>query len=189
MSRSRRVRRWAVALAAATVLTACGGGGGGGGLGGGNVSAQQYVKSTCTSLGAWVRDVQKRVAAVSQQNPSTAAAGKKLITSFFDAVVADTGKLIDELKAGGTPDVDNGDQIQAAIVTTLEKAKSLLQQTRGRVENLPTDNPHAFVLAIESMSRAVQGAFQKAGQQFAHLRSPELEAAATKEPACKTIGA
>ena len=86
MSRSRRVRRWAVALAAATVLTACGGGGGGGGLGGGNVSAQQYVKSTCTSLGAWVRDVQKRVAAVSQQNPSTAAAGKKLITSFFDAV-------------------------------------------------------------------------------------------------------
>src|SRR5207248_3779714 len=94
VSRSRWVRRWAVALAAATVLTACGGGGGGGGLGGGNVSAQQYVKSTCTSLGAWVRDVQKRVAAVSQQNPSTAAAGKKLITSFFEAVVADTGKLI-----------------------------------------------------------------------------------------------
>jgi predicted lipid-binding transport protein (Tim44 family) len=170
------------------LLSACGGGGGGG-IAGGTVSAQDWIKSACTSIGTWVTDIQKRVSTVSSQNPSSPEAGKKAITGFFDAVIADTGKLVDQLKAGGTPAVDNGDQIESTIVNALAKAKSLLERTRSRVQNLPTNNPHAFVKAIETMSRAVQSAFQRAGRQFANLRSPELEAAAAKEPACRIIGA
>jgi predicted lipid-binding transport protein (Tim44 family) len=171
----------------ALLLSACGGGGGGV-AGGGKVGAQQWMKSACTSIGSWVKDIQKRVTTVSSQNPSTPQEGKKVITDFFDAVISDTGKLIDELNVAGTPDVDNGDQIEAALISTLGKAKSLLEQARTRVSNLPTNNSQAFVQAVQAMGKAVQGAFQKAGQQFSNLRSPELEEAASKEPACKTIG-
>ena len=187
MHGSRSARRWAASATLVLLLSACGGGGGG--LGGGKVGAQRWIKSACTSIGSWVSDIQKRVTAVSSQHPSTPQEGKKTITDFFDAVISDTGKLIDDLKAAGTPDVPNGDQIETAIVTALEKAKSLLEQARSRVPSLPTDNPQAFLNAIEDMSRAVQRAFQQAGKQFSNLRSPELEQAASQEPACKTIGA
>jgi predicted lipid-binding transport protein (Tim44 family) len=193
---SRFARRWALVATMAVLLSSCGGGGGGSGGGGGvafgggsKVGAQQWIKSACTSIGTWVRDIQKRVSGVTSQTPNSAEEGKKAITDFFEAVIADTGRLVDELRAAGTPDVDNGDQIETAILTALGNAKSALEQARTRVEGLPTNNPQAFLKAIQTMSQAVQGAFQKAGQQFSNLRSPELEAAAAKEPACKAITA
>jgi uncharacterized protein YegL len=170
------------------LLTCCGGGGGGELGGGGKASAQEWIRSACTSIGAWVSDIQKQVNAVQSKAPSSAEEGKKAIKDFFEAVIADTGKLIDDLKAAGTPDVDHGDQIENAIVTALGKAKSALEQARSKVENLPTDNPQAFLKAIQTMSAAVQQAFQQAGSEFSNMRSPELEKAAAKEPACKSIG-
>src|SRR5438105_3453752 len=185
VSMVRRSRAWAVTAAAAIVLSACGGGGGGG-LG--KSSAEQYVKTVCTSIGGWVKDIQTRVGKVQKENPSSPQEGKKTITEFFDGVIGSTGKLVGEIKAAGTPDVDNGAQISSSVVTALQKAQSLLQQARARVQALPTDNPHAFVTAVQQISTAVQGAFEKAGKQFSNLKSSQLETAASKEPACKALG-
>ena len=188
MNGFRSARRAAVLVVVALVLGACGGGGGVGGVGGNKVSAQAYVKTACTSFGRWISEIQARVSQISKENPSTPQAGKKAITDFFDGVIADTGTLVDQLKSAGTPDVDNGDQIENALVATLTQVKSLLEQARERVGNLPIDSPQAFVQATGQMSKAIQKAFQRAGQQFGNLRSPQLEQAAAKEPACKSIG-
>jgi predicted lipid-binding transport protein (Tim44 family) len=171
----------AVLIAVSVLLGACGGGGGG------TVSAPQFVKVACTDLGNWIKAIQKRSQNVQQAAPQTPDEGKKVISAFFDGVIADTDKLIDQLKAAGTPDVKNGDKISSTVISALEHARDALASSKAKVENLPTDNPQAFAKAAQQMGQSVQSAFQKAGQLGSSLTSPELEAAAKKEPACQSL--
>jgi predicted lipid-binding transport protein (Tim44 family) len=164
----------------ALLLGACGGGGN-------TVSAQQYVRTACTSLSAWITGIQQRSQDLQAKNPSSAEEGKKLFTDFFDGIIADTGKLEDQLKAAGTPDVENGDKIASAVVAALDKVRSLLEQSRSRVESLPTDNPQDFAKAVQEAGQSVQNAFQQANIGN-DLQSPELSSAAAKEPACQSLG-
>jgi hypothetical protein len=165
------------------LLGACGGGGGGG-----TVSAAQYVKVACTDLSAWVKSIQQGASELQTANPSSAEEGKKLFTNFYENVITATGKLEDQLKAAGAPDVEKGDTIASNTVAAIDKVRTLLEQSRSRVENLPTNSPQAFSRAVQAAGQAVQNSFQQVDLSNT-INSPELSAAASKEPACQSLNA
>jgi hypothetical protein len=152
------------------------------------VSAAQYVKVTCTDVSAWVKSIQQGAGDLQTANPNSAEEGKKLFTNFYEGVISDTAKLEDQLKAAGTPDVKNGDTIANAAVSAIDKIRSLLEGSRSRIENLPTNSPQAFSHAVQAAGRSVQNSFQQVDLSST-LNSPELSAAAAKEPACQSLGA
>ena len=113
------------ALALTVALAACGGSSSSG------VSAAAYVKSICQAVGPFEKDVQTRSQAISNLGSgATAAQGKKALQDFLAAVVADTDAAITKLKAAGTPNVNNGKTIEAAIVSCVHGAEDRARDRR-----------------------------------------------------------
>src|SRR5512142_1260054 len=134
------------ALALAVALAACGGSSSSG------VSAGAYVKSICQAVGPFEKDVQSRSAQISNLSAGTSAAqGKKALQDFLSAVVADTDTAINKLKAAGTPNVKNGKQIEAAIVSAFTQLKTALSAANKSAASLPTASPQAFKTAAQAL--------------------------------------
>jgi hypothetical protein len=172
------------ALALSVTLAACGGSSSSG------VSAGAYVKSICQAVGPFEKDVQSRSAAISNLGSGTSAAqGKKALQNFLSAVVADTDAAINKLKAAGTPNVNNGKQIEAAIVSAFTQLKTALTTANKSAASLPTSSPQAFKTAAQQLGSTITSSMSGIGSSLNNLKSADLEAAAKKEAACQSIGA
>lgn len=173
-------------LALSVALGACGSSSSSSG-----VSAAAYVKSICSAVGPWEKDVQKRSAAISNLGSGASAAqGKKALQDFLGAVVADTDAAITKLKAAGTPSVSNGKAIESAVVDAFTKLKGALSQAETQAGALPTASPDAFRTAAQTLGTTISSSMSGIGASLTPtLKNPDLEAAAKKEPSCTSIGA
>jgi len=173
----------ACALAIAVGLAACGGSSSSG------ASPAEYVKSICQAIGPFEKTVQQRSKQLNLANIKSPADGKKALQDFLNQVAADTDKAVTKLKAAGTPSVDNGKKVSVAIVGAFTQLKAALQKAATQAGNLPTTSATAFKSAAQSLGRAVQSSMSGIGASLSNLKSPDLEAAAKKEPACMNLGA
>jgi hypothetical protein len=181
------LRRKVVAALAVLTLTlslaACGGSSSSG------VSAGSYVKAICQAIGPFEKDVQSRSSALDLSKISSPAAGKKALQDFLSAIVADTDKAVTQLKAAGSPDVNNGTKISGAIVGAFTQVKTALSQAKNQAGNLPTTSPTAFKTAAQSIGTGIRTSMSSIGNSLSGLKSTELENAAKKEAACTSLGA
>jgi hypothetical protein len=172
------------ALVLSVALAACGGSSSSG------VSAADYVKSICQAVGPFEKDVQARSQAISNLGSGASAAqGKKALQDFLSAVVADTDQALNKLKAAGNPNVNNGKQIETAIVQAFTTLKTALQTANKSASALPTSSPEAFKTAAQQLGSTITSSMSSIGSSLNNLKSADLEAAAKKEPACQSIGA
>jgi hypothetical protein len=172
------------ALALAASLAACGGSSGGSG-----VSPAAYVKSICQAIGPFEKDVQSRSSALNLSSISSATQGKKALQDFLAAIVADTDKAVGKLKSAGAPDISNGKQVSSAIVNAFTQVKTALSQAESQAGNLPTTTPQAFKTAAQALGGGIRSSMSSIGSSLTGLKSPALESAAKKEPACTHLGA
>src|SRR5438067_5297577 len=114
----RKILACLTAVALAATLAACGG------SSSSDVSAGSYVKSICQAIGPFEKDVQTRSQALNLSTLTSATQGKKALQDFLAAIVADTDKAVNKLKSGGSPNVNNGKKISAAIVTAFSQVKA-----------------------------------------------------------------
>ena len=174
----------AVAVLALTLsLAACGGSSSSG------VSAGAYVKSICQAIGPFEKDVQSRSSALDLSSITSPAQGKKALQDFLSAIVADTEKAVNQLKAAGAPDVNNGKQISGAIVNAFTEVKTALNQAKTQAGSLPTTSPAAFKAAAQTIGTGIRTSMSNIGNSLSNLKSTDLENAAKKEAACTSLGA
>jgi hypothetical protein len=171
------------ASAIVAVLAGCGSSGSSG------VAPAAYVKSVCNAVAPFEKDVVSRSSALDQSTLSNATAGKKALQAFLNAVAADTGHALDQLKAAGTPNVKNGKAISNAIVSAFTQLKATMNRAVTQSNSLPTDSPTAFKTAANQLGANVRNSMSSIGASLTSsaLKSPELEKAAAKEPACKSL--
>jgi hypothetical protein len=179
----RKIFACLATVAVAASLAACGGSGSSG------VSPSAYVKSICNAIGPFEKDVATRSSALNLSNITSAAQGKQALQAFLAAIVTDTEQAVNKLKAAGTPNVNNGKKISAAIVSAFTEVKTTLTQAKTQAGNLPTTDPTAFKNAAQSLGNGIRTSMANIGASLTNLKSAELEAAAKKEPACNTLGA
>ncbi len=172
-----------VVLAMTAVLAGCGG------SSSSKVSPAAYVKSICSTVGPFERSVQARSSALNLSSITDATHGKQALQSFLNDVVADTDKAVSQLKAAGTPDVNNGQKISTALVGAFTQLRGALHQAATNAGSLPTSSPQAFKTAAQSLGNTVKGSMTSIGSSLQGLQSPDLEKAAAKEPSCKTLAA
>ena len=170
-------------IAVSATLTACGGSSSSG------TSPQAYVKAICNAVGPFEKDVQARSSSLDLSSIKSAQQGKTALQGFLTAVASDTDQAVTKLKSAGTPNVTNGKQIQAAIVSAFSQLKSALEQAAASAGSLPTSSPTAFKIAAQALGKSVQTSMSSIGGSLSGLRSAELESAAKKEPACQSLGA
>jgi hypothetical protein len=171
-----------VAVSLTATLAACGGSSSSG------VSAGSYVKSICQAIGPFEKDVQARSRALDLSTLTSATQGKKALQDFLSAIVADTDKAVNKLKSAGTPSVNNGKKISGAIVSAFTEVKTALSHAQTQAGSLPTTNSGAFKTSAQTLGTGIRTSMSNIGASLTNLKSPELEAAAKKEPACSSLG-
>jgi hypothetical protein len=173
----------ACAIAVTIGLVACGGSSSSG------PTPAAYVKSICNAIGPFEKTVQQRSSALNLSTIKSPAEGKKALQGFLTQVASDTDQAVAKLKAAGVPSVSNGKQVSAAIVGAFTQLKGALTKAATQAGALPTASPQAFQTAAQGLGSAVQSSMSGIGGSLSNLKSPDLEAAAKKEPACTNLGA
>ena len=170
-------------LGVLAVLTVAGCGGSSSG-----VSAETYVKSVCTAVGNWARDIQTRSSALNVAQLSNPVQGKQAVERFMTAAVASTQNAVSQLKAAGTPSVTNGSKISNEVVSTFKAVATAMNIGAAQARALPTSSPAAFKAAADTLANSVRTSLNGLGAGLSGLRSSELESAAKKVAACGSLG-
>jgi hypothetical protein len=170
-------------LAISVGLAACGSSGSSGS------TPAAYVKSICQAIGPFEKTVSSRSSALNLSTIKSPADGKKALQGFLSAVASDTDAAVNKLKAAGTPNVSNGKEVSQAIVGAFTALKAALSKAASQAGSLPTTSPDAFKTAAQALGTSVQSSMGGIGSSLGNLKSPALESAAKKEPACQNIGA
>jgi hypothetical protein len=164
------------------------------GCGGGSssssaVSAGAYVKTVCTAVRSWAQDIQSRSGALNVASIKNATQGKTAIQSFFKAAVGDTADVVSKLRSAGTPGVNQGQKISAALVASFTRIETALTEGQKQADALPIKDPVAFKNAGQALASSVRSSLTNIGSGLSGLTSPELEKASKKEPSCAPLGA
>jgi hypothetical protein len=157
----------------------------------GTVSAQTYVKSLCSAVIPFERAVVSHSALLNQASPQNPQQSKKAVQAFFTAVASDTGKAAQQIRKAGTPNVKNGRRISGAITQAFTRVSGAMSRAAAQSASLPTTSPKAFNNAVTTLSHGFTTSMSDIVQslRLGALRSPELQKASTKTPACKTLTA
>ncbi len=171
------------ALVISVALAACGG------SSSSSVTPAAYVKSICQAIGPFEKDVTARSNALNFGSITSPTQGKAALQSFLGAIAADTDRAVSKLKSAGTPTVNNGQKISAAIVGAFTQLSNALGRASKSAGQLPTGSSTAFRTAAVTLGNTVRGSMNGIGAGLSGLKSPQLEAAAKKEPTCQNLGA
>ncbi len=169
-------------LAVSLALSACGGSSS-------TVSAQAYVKSLCQAIGPFEKSFQATNAALNQNLTTikSLTGAKAALQAFLDSTVSETNKVVSQLKAAGTPDVSNGKQISNGINGVFTQLQTALSQAQNSAKSVPTNSPQAFKASADNIEGQIRTSMSGVGSGLSGLNSPQLDAAAKKEPACTSL--
>jgi hypothetical protein len=183
----QRVARRLLGCALGSAILLFGGCGGGGST---TTSAAEFIHDLCTSIAEWAGRVEEESADLSKAvDPGASPAeGKELMLGFAKALIEHTGTLIDDVEAAGVPDVSGGKEGVSRFIQGLNGLRAAFQGLRVDIEALPTDDPAAFAEQAQEISTSIDRELNAIGEDFGRVQSPELDAAARDEPACRDLG-
>ena len=148
------------------------------------VSAASYVGSVCSALSPLEQDIVVRTNALKNTSAKNASEAKQKLEVFLSAVEQDSDHALSRIKSAGTPDVSNGKAASARIVRTFTQLRDAMQTAVTKANALPTNSPIAFQSAARTLLSSVGGSLDQIG---AGLSNAELEKAAAKQAACKSL--
>ena len=149
------------------------------------VSTAAYVKTVCSAISPLEHDVVTRTQALSGATASNAVDAKKTLQGFLAAVGKDADQAVTRIRAAGTPDITNGQSVAADIVKAFTQLRDAMHAAAGKASSLPTDSPSAYKTAAQALNTSVRGSLNNIDANG--LSNPQIEAAAAKEPVCKSL--
>lgn len=166
------------------VLLLCAGCGSSGG-GSSKVSAGSYVKSVCSAISPLQRDVVTRSSALNNSTATNATQAKQTLQGFLNAIEQDSEHAVSRIRAAGTPDISGGKTVSGAIVRTFSELRDAMKVAVTKSQALPTNSASSFNTAAQALTSSVRGSLNSI--DATGLSNPDLEKAASKEPACKSL--
>ena len=172
--------RWTLALLAAVLLCA-----GCGSSGSSKIPPASYVKSVCSAISPLERDVVMRSSALNNTTAANATEAKKTLQGFLTAVEKDSDHALSRIRAAGTPDISNGKAVAGTIVRAFTELRDAMRAASVKATALPTHSASSFKTAAQALGAEVRGSLNKI--DASGLSNPDLEKAAAKEAACKSL--
>ena len=143
------------------------------------VSPAAYVKSVCTAVGPFERDVATRSSALDVAHITNPKQGKTALQGFLSAAASDAGSAVSKIKSAGTPNVSNGKNISSGISGAFGQLQGVLQGAASQAGTLPTDSPGKFKTAAQSLGSRVRSSGVSWASWASSQRSRALTSAST----------
>jgi hypothetical protein len=150
------------------------------------VSPATYVSSVCSAISPLARDVATRSSALTKPSPNAVEA-KQTLLGFLNAVGQDADHALSKIKSSGIPDIANGKAVSNTIVKAFTELRDAMRSASTQAQSLPTNSAASFKAGASALGARVRGSLNNIDSSG--LRNAELEKAAAKEPACKTLAA
>jgi hypothetical protein len=128
------------------------------------VPATEWADTVCTSISDWQEELQANTPDFT--NISDAEEAKQTIGDFLGTVATATRSMIDEVRAAGRPDVEQGEAIAQDFQNALAPVAESFDQARADVEALSTDDPAAFASEVTAIGATLTEAGNEAGAAF-----------------------
>ena len=168
-----------VLLIVASLAAGCGS------SGSSKINVSSYVASVCSAIAPLERDVVTRSSALNNATATNAAQAKKTLQGFLTAVESDSTHALTKIKSAGTPDISNGKQVSGTIIRAFTQLRDAMSAASAKAASLPTDSASSFKTAAQALGASVRGSLTNI--DASGLTNPDLEKAAAKEPACKSL--
>jgi hypothetical protein len=151
--------------------------------------ARDYARATCAGIGGWLGDVVARNRDLQRDLPpiEEPEAAKAMLVDYFGDLVNVTERLLTKLEGLAPPEVEDGEEVHARIVSGVEAARGVIEAALGRAEDLPTDDLDALNAEAREIGAEVRDASDEIGGSFEDLLSSELAMAIAAEPACQEL--
>lgn len=172
--------RWTLALL--IVVSLCAGCGSSGST---KISPASYVKSVCSAISPLERDVVTRSSALNNSTATNATQAKKTLQGFLTAVEKDSDHALTQIRAAGAPDISNGKVVAGTIIKAFTQLRDALRAASAKATTLPTDSATSFKTAAQALGAGVRGSLNNI--DASGLSNPDLEKAAAKEAACRSL--
>jgi len=143
-----------------------------------------YVRAVCSAISPLETDVVARTKALSQP-AANAVEAKKTLQGFLAAVEQDASQAVARIRAAGTPDIDNGKSVANEIVRTFTQLRDAMRAASVKARTLPTDSASSYKTAAQALNASVHSSLSNIDSSG--LSNPDIERAASKEPACKSL--
>lgn len=173
--------RSAIALLIVVFLCA----GCGGSSGPSKVSAAAYVSTVCSAISPLERDVATRSSALNSTTATNAKQAKRTLQGFLTAVEQDSEHALAQIKSAGTPDISGGEAVSGTVVKAFSQLRDALKLASNKAVSLPTGSAASFKTAAQALGTSVKGSLNNI--DASGLRNREIENAAAKQPACKSL--
>jgi hypothetical protein len=126
-----------------------------------------------------------RSSALNNATATNAVQAKKTLQGFLTAVEGDSEHALTQIKSAGTPDISNGQAVAGTIVRAFTLLRDAMKNASAKATSLPTSSASSFKTAAQALGTSVKGSLNNI--DASGLSNPDLEKAAAKEPACKTL--
>jgi hypothetical protein len=178
------------AVALAFAAAGCGGGGDSGSSSSGE-SPEAWAADVCGALQTWTQDIQAKSQALGSDIRSSGdfKSAKGKLVAFLDDTKASTQKMIDDVKAAGPPDTDNGPSLQQELEAGLTQVRDTFDNAVTQAKALDTSNTSAFISGVSELSQQIQSEAAAIETHFKKIESSagDLNKAIQDEPACKSF--
>jgi hypothetical protein len=151
----------------------------------GTTTPADYAAGVCSAINGWLTTVQNGATAVG--TPKNPTEGKAAILKYLSGVVDSTQTMIDKVDAVGAPAIDNGAEIQATVLSALNKVKDVFSQAETKAESLSTTNQAEFQATTAQIGASLQAASPDIQTSLSSISSSGLDQAFSNDPECQKL--
>jgi hypothetical protein len=144
------------------------------------VAVEAYVAAVCVALTDWAAELDTTLGTLGTDvTRASVLPALEELQSSLDA-------LRDDVAAAGVPDVADGEQISATLVSAVETVSDSVATATGLAEDL-TDDPTQNTMIADEIGRTLQAGFTDLLTLLLDV-PPSLAAAFAADPTCASVG-
>jgi hypothetical protein len=154
------------------------------------VAAEAWADEVCTSLASWQTDVEswRGDLASALTDVSSVEDVRGELATFLANAVERTDELLADVDAAGAPAVEGGDDVAETLESSLTQVRDTFEQARAEAEELPTDDPGAFVTGAQEVATSIGLGVSSAVSALQDLSAdPGLASAIGESSACSEL--
>jgi hypothetical protein len=134
------------------------------------VDVEEWATEFCGDFESWLDGINASSEGVQEGiTPGDLEGAKSAIVGLFTDVSGQTRTLIDEIEAGGAPDIDDGEAFHEDLLTKFEDFYTAIDTARSEAEAASTADPAAFQTTISDLVATFQTETETVGNSFSEL--------------------
>ncbi len=138
--------------------------------GAGDVDVDEWAEGFCGDFEAWLAALETASAEVGTDLGAGDLEGARAaILDLFETASDETVALRTSIEDGGAPDIDNGEGLQAELVTRMDAFNDSIVSARTQLEAIPADDPAAFEDGVLDAVTTFEVEATEIGDSFAEL--------------------